>query len=272
MNYEQKYKNALERAVNLFVTNNISATAACEIFPELNESEEERIRKWLIDWARAVNWSEQFTITKEQVIVWLEKQGEKKPADKVEPRFNFEVGQWIVATGKCVYLITKIDEFTVTLVDVMGNEYEFSTDSLNDAALWTVENAKEGDVLYAKGGYFKEYVFKFSSFTEDNVISTHFGYDVFHGTFDTKLSRFGREEDFVFVNPATKEQRELLFQKMKEAGYEWDSKKKELKKIEVKKLDADKVIEWLNDRACLGWIEDVEVDKFVEKFKKDFGL
>ena len=44
---------------------------------------------------------------------------------------------------------------------------------------------------------------------------------VFHGTFDTKLSRFGREEDFVSVTPATKEQRDLLFTKMKEAGYEW---------------------------------------------------
>lgn len=40
MNYEEKYKKSLDRAMNLFVTNNISATAVCEIFPELNESEE----------------------------------------------------------------------------------------------------------------------------------------------------------------------------------------------------------------------------------------
>lgn len=33
-----------------------------------------------------------------------------------------------------------------------------------------------------------------------------------------------------------------------------------------------KVIEWLNDQACLGWLEDVEVEKVVEQFKKDFGL
>lgn len=39
-----------------------------------------------------------------------------------------------------------------------------------------------------------------------------------------------------------------------------------------KQLDADKVIEWLNDQACLGWIEDIEVEKFVEQFKKDFEL
>lgn len=34
--------------------------------------------------------------------------------------------------------------------------------------------------------------------------------------------------------PATKEQRDFLFQKMKEAGYEWDAERKELKKIEQK--------------------------------------
>ena len=37
-------------------------------------------------------------------------------------------------------------------------------------------------------------------------------------------------------------------------------------------LDPDKVIEWLNEQSCQGWIEDVEVDEFVDKFKKDFGL
>ena len=31
------------------------------------------------------------------------------------------------------------------------------------------------------------------------------------------------------LHPATKEQRDLLFQKMKEAGYEWDSERKKLK-------------------------------------------
>ena len=31
------------------------------------------------------------------------------------------------------------------------------------------------------------------------------------------------------AKPATKEQRDTLFKKMKEAGYQWDAKKKELK-------------------------------------------
>lgn len=46
------------------------------------------------------------------------------------------------------------------------------------------------------------------------------------------------------------------------------------KKLEKqnKTLDPDKVIAWLNNQACLGFIEDIEVEKFVEQFKKDFGL
>jgi hypothetical protein len=48
--------------------------------------------------------------------------------------------------------------------------------------------------------------------------------------------------------------------------------KKELKKIEPKKLDADKVIEWLKNN---GWctVGGPKVDRAqINKFKKDFGL
>jgi hypothetical protein len=76
---------------------------------------------------------------------------------------------------------------------------------------------------------------------------------------------------------------------MKEAGYEWNDEKKELKRIEHKMLDADKVIEWLKHRKLsyydvvttiipddsptsvlhkVQWLS----DEFINKFKKDFGL
>lgn len=40
-------------------------------------------------------------------------------------------------------------------------------------------------------------------------------------------------------HPATKEQHDLLFQKMKEAGYEWDAEKKELKKIQDEEYNGE---------------------------------
>jgi hypothetical protein len=40
-------------------------------------------------------------------------------------------------------------------------------------------------------------------------------------------------------SPATKEQRDFLFKKMKESGYEWDAEKKELKKISQRMISAE---------------------------------
>ena len=78
MNNEEK----LKEAKRLYKTATPDQKYVLEsLFPELKESEDEKIRKWLIDWAKAVNWSEQFTVTKEQVLAWLEKQGEQKPFD-----------------------------------------------------------------------------------------------------------------------------------------------------------------------------------------------
>ena len=34
----------------------------------------------------------------------------------------------------------------------------------------------------------------------------------------------------------------------------------------------DKTEEWLNDKAVLGWIEDEEVDKFIERYLKEIQL
>lgn len=80
MDYEKAYKEALEKARQFSERplEEDSSSIVEYIFPELKEIEDEKIRKWLIDWAKAVNWSEQFTVTKEQVLAWLEKQGKQK--------------------------------------------------------------------------------------------------------------------------------------------------------------------------------------------------
>lgn len=188
---------------------------------------------------------------------------EQKPDDKVELKFH--EGEWIVTDKNNVVQIKAVENDKY----VLENTMRFSIDYVDKCwHLWTIQDAKDGDVLYAGGShcYFKEYIFMFSSFTEDNVISTHFGYDVFHGTFDKDITRFGREEDFMFVTPATKKQRELLFQKMKEAGYEWDAEKKEPKKIEQSKLTEfeDAVKDMMNTyRDAIG-----DCDATAEEVKK----
>lgn len=79
MDYEKKYKNALEWARQVingetgFIRKEVE-----EIFPELVESEEERIRKELIEFVKSRGGF------KQEYIDWLEKQGKKE----VDPRYE----------------------------------------------------------------------------------------------------------------------------------------------------------------------------------------
>lgn len=56
--------------------------ALTEIFPQLRESEDERIRKWLIDdiKRRSIGWTHS-EFTGEQILAWLEKLKEQKPVE-----------------------------------------------------------------------------------------------------------------------------------------------------------------------------------------------
>ena len=81
---EKAYKEALERAKNLRkdaidMGENIRAKQCEIIFPELNESEDEKIRKWLIDTIKSapndsIEWD---VINKSDVLAWVEKQGKQ---------------------------------------------------------------------------------------------------------------------------------------------------------------------------------------------------
>ena len=92
------------------------ATEIEYIFPELKEeSEDERIRKALIDgftvMKESKNCGKTFSnhnIPVADILVWLEKQGEPKPTDRVKPKFK--VGDKIKTANEESLTITKIDE------------------------------------------------------------------------------------------------------------------------------------------------------------------
>ena len=89
MNYEQKYKDAIERAKKeLSVCGSQDFDAARHIFrlfPELKESEDEKIRKGLIenfkwfcgDFPETTKWGKDDDMLVKDIISWLEKQGKK---------------------------------------------------------------------------------------------------------------------------------------------------------------------------------------------------
>lgn len=152
-----------------------------------------------------------------------------KPIDKIEPKFDFSVGQWIVATGKRIYLITKIDGFNVTLIDVDGNEYVFDTSSLEDAHLWTIQDAKDGDVLIEDSC-----IFIIQKLGDNSTAAKTYCTLYNDGDFnDGSILYF----DIDSTKPATKEQRDTLERAMADAGWEFDFEKKELKKIKLKSDD-----------------------------------
>ena len=82
MDYEKKYKEALERAKQFSEKPYLEDSKGIVeyIFPELKESEDERIRKSLIDMLK----NDEKCYLKE--IAWLEKQGEKPT--ELEPKFK----------------------------------------------------------------------------------------------------------------------------------------------------------------------------------------
>ena len=86
-NYEKAYNEALERAKSAIKDcgDNKGRISMIEsIFPELKESEDERIRKVLVDFFKNYKTQEElgiktfFGIKTNDILAWLEKQGEQK--------------------------------------------------------------------------------------------------------------------------------------------------------------------------------------------------
>lgn len=247
------YDEAIERAKEELKTCNSQgcfvARLVVKLFPELKESEDNRISREITEFILTHRIDEPNDIEDTNSwLVWLEKQGEKPQgksaleaaheekvdnANKVEPKFK--IGDWVVceATG----LIYQIEQCIENLsnhkygYDLIGGRY-VGSDEAEFYHLWTIQDAKEGDILVASDGS----LFIFAK-VEDNSAYHHFS-----------LCKNGSKEigdgnhaweNSSFVHPATKEQRNLLFQKMRETGYEWNDEKKELKKIEDEEYNGE---------------------------------
>ena len=94
--------------------------------------------------------------------------------------------------------------------------------------LWTIRDAKDGDILAWSDS---NCIAIFSKIENDESFISHGFIGNITGVFE---KGYGGHSITNHLHPATREQRDLLFTKMKEAGYEWDSEKKELRKIEQK--------------------------------------
>lgn len=154
-------------------------------------------------------------------------QGLQTPADKVGP--EFKVGDWVVCKNGShrVFQVIERSWPNAKYRDIKGAEIFLNVATLDKQYhLWTIQDAKDGDVLTTE-----DWVFIFKKMNTNGKPTCYCHYDTELGfRIDTNSYIATGSE----IYPATKEQHDLLFQKMHDAGYEWDADKKELKKFEQK--------------------------------------
>ena len=154
-------------------------------------------------------------------------------APKVE--LKFKVGQWYQCTKDFFGKGVTFDKNTAyycakegCLQDEYGCHIAIVKDLYDNFKLWTIEDAKDGDIL----AFNDNIIVKFKDLY--NATTFHSYCHIEDGTFDVstdKLPDWWEGEGF---HPATKEQRNKLEKAMTNAGYKWDEEKKELKNLEKK--------------------------------------
>ena len=280
-----------------------------DTFPELKESEDERIRNKLLkmfnDMERDESILDDYGLDKLKTIVWLEKQCEQKPVEwgeEDENEYNhilkilnlvaeeqetkgynnlinsanwlksikdriqsnqsnkpqgktaleainektvdnsnkiikpkFHEGEWVVSPMGVYWHIDKIsnNRYEVTSNTGASTDWPLNTKLYHR---FTIQDAKPGDIIYVESK-FNTFDFIGIFYTLENgnfwcYCDVSSDSDIYNDYLE--YWEFDNDKGFVALDrynfyPATKEQRDCLFEKMKEAGYEWDAEKKELK-------------------------------------------
>jgi len=152
-----------------------------------------------------------------------------------EDKQKFCEGDWITFYGGKPFKILKVESeqngiLDYLLLDQNGHDTYYNKKYVDEnARLWTVQDAKNGDILVSKHN--KPFIYN-GIFDEESV-GAYCGIDKFGNDFliDTFSCDWSYKEG---VKPATQDQRDILFMKMKDAGYEFDFEKKKLNNIEQK--------------------------------------
>lgn len=166
---------------------------------------------------------------------------QKDFAPKVEPKFK--VGDFII-NDYCAGKVVELTDYAYLLDTEQG--IPFSCE--HNARLWTIEDAKDGDVLCCESGW----TCIFKALNSDISFSSYCFMDNTGWFCETGSESHTLEKAFIKtyngnIYPATKKQRDTFFAKMYKAGYTFDFDNKELKKLshqEETKVSDQETSEW----------------------------
>ena len=159
--------------------------------------------------------------------------------EKVDNEPKFKVGDWVVNKFGDSFHIDSLDKKNYQVSNGKGNYNYFPISKQDEMHLWDIQDAKDGDVLslsWLEDKNLCEKIIIFKKYHSDGVIGLYSTPCVegYGNTFKNGKMIFNEKVPYYSktwtcnLHPSTKEQRDFLFQKMKEAGYEWDADKKEL--------------------------------------------
>lgn len=187
-----------------------------------------------------------FKAIKENGYEWNERTKTLKKLAKPE----FHECDWIVNKFGDVW---HIDSLNCKYYQVSnGNNYcYFLIEEQDEMHLWTIDDARDSDVLACN-----EEILLFKSYSVQDGISLYCWYNGQTNNFHNKEVNNAPLITGNKIYPATKEQRDLLFQKIKEAGYKWNTETKILKKIVKPEFKVGDKITNGNTSITIGYIDD----------------
>ena len=290
MECENKYNEAFKRATIAYKCGDKSLKESLEqVFPELREDEDERIKKALIEYIKKMSGDYIYGIPVKDTINWLEKQGEPNPYSGtsfeydghtwgmcardggVEVLYDRNLKAFLSPEKSLIYSNNRSQESTTTesvmeevkeenvsngnklkfkigdwivnpkgealhITDIKDSCYIFNNDESHfwitcycdqQCHLWTLDDAKDGDILCTYECNEPKIVFTLKGTPKKHyALRYYFYYNLMYSHLELKSDDgclAPEEED---VKPATKWQRDILRQRLKDAGYEWDSEDK----------------------------------------------
>ena len=136
---------------------------------------------------------------------------------------KFKVGDWVTdGISKCQVHFIDDTQYWYSENCILG-----SIESVDKQYhLWTIKDAKDGDVIFYDYGW--TCIFK----CIHGIWYSSYCFTTYDGEFHTGCVRHAVDSTINGnVHPATKEQCNLLFQKIKEAGYEWNAETRTLERL-----------------------------------------